>query len=533
MRIQYYNETFSLSGQSIDAFSEVLENRLSDIEMERQNRLRIRLSMEEALLRMRDRFGEDAQIQAVIGTRFRRTYIQLDHEGDAFNPLSSTDNELEDWSSSLLTSVGLSPRYSYSGRKNTLKLTLPVQGINPVLKLLIAIIAGVLLGVIGTQLFSFDTRIAVTDQVMIPIYEIWNRILNSMSGPVIFFMVITTILNTGKITQRGGDSRVVIARYFLFSVLISLLAILIGIMFFLPSFAFGQFDGSTASKALTQIVGIFPEDVLAPFMNSNTPQLLVIAIVLGYALNVIGDQASRLASIVKQINMIGLLMADWISRLVPFFVFVLVAFEIWERQAEMLVDIWKYLLLSLAVSALLLLAAVLFVGLRKNVKPSLLIKKIWHPFALTIRYGSLNESFGQAEQSCIRSLGINREYTNVSLPQGLVLYMPVSMIGTLIFTVYAAKLYEVRTSVLWYITAAVLAVILFVATPPVPGANLLAYTVIFAQLGIPSAALIDAMVFDIIFGLFAAAANQMVLQLELILQADRIGLLDRECLQKP
>jgi len=33
------------------------------------------------------------------------------------------------------------------------------------------------------------------------------------------------------------------------------------------------------------------------------------------------------------------------------------------------------------------------------------------------------------------------------------------------------------------------------------------------------------MIFDIIFNLFASAANQMMLQLDLILQADRVGLL--------
>lgn len=199
----------------------------------------------------------------------------------------------------------------------------------------------------------------------------------------------------------------------------------------------------------------------------------------------------------------------------------------------MLVDIWKYLILSLAISFLYILVAALYVSGKKQTRVSVLLKKVWHPFALTLRSGSLNSSFGQSEQCCIQKLGINREFTVISMPQGLVLFMPISVIGTLLFTIYAARLYGVQTSVLWYITAAVLAVLLFVATPPVPGANLLAYIVIFDQLGIPEAALIDAMVFDIIFGLFAAGANQMMLQFELILQADKIGLLDRECLQKP
>ena len=38
------------------------------------------------------------------------------------------------------------------------------------------------------------------------------------------------------------------------------------------------------------------------------------------------------------------------------------------------------------------------------------------------------------------------------------------------------------------------------------------------------------MIFDVFFGIFANAANQSLLQLDLVLQADRIGLLNRKAL---
>ena len=120
----------------------------------------------------------------------------------------------------------------------------------------------------------------------------------------------------------------------------------------------------------------------------------------------------------------------------------------------------------------------------------------------------------------------------MSLPYGLVLFMPVSVIGTMVFIIYAAIQFHADISVLWLVTAAVLGVVLFVATPPVPGANLLAYIAIFTQLGIPKDALIAAMIFDVLFGLFACAANQTMLQMELILQADRISLLNRQNLNR-
>ena len=111
--------------------------------------------------------------------------------------------------------------------------------------------------------------------------------------------------------------------------------------------------------------------------------------------------------------------------------------------------------------------------------------------------------------------------------------MPVSAIGTLFFTMYAAKVYNVDVDLFWIVIAIIFAVVLFVATPPVPGANLLAYVVFFNWLGIPGKALMDAMIFDIVFGILAGAGNQLLLQIEMILQAKKIGILNTGQLKTP
>ena len=43
----------------------------------------------------------------------------------------------------------------------------------------------------------------------------------------------------------------------------------------------------------------------------------------------------------------------------------------------------------------------------------------------------------------------------------------------------------------------------------------------------------DAMIFDIVFGILAGAGNQLLLQFELILQAERIGILNKKVLGQP
>ena len=62
---------YSLSAASIDQIAEEIEAFLYNMDTERANVLRIRLALEEALLRWQDHFGEAAQVTFVTGTRWR------------------------------------------------------------------------------------------------------------------------------------------------------------------------------------------------------------------------------------------------------------------------------------------------------------------------------------------------------------------------------------------------------------------------------------------------------------------------------
>ena len=531
MKITAYETNFILTAESIDEFSDAIETKLAGIGTERQNRMRIRLSFEEALLRMRDRFGEDLTVHAYIGKKYGRMVIEVTYEGEAFNPLSSEENELADLSSSLLSSVGLAPQYTYQGRTGTLKVSLALPGISPGFKMLITILGGALVGLIGKQFLSDAFRTSVTTFFMQPIYDVWVRLLNVMSGPVIFLMVISTTLGIDKITRAGGRSRNVIARYFFLSFAMGFVAIGLAVPVF-PLHTSASSSAEVTQTVVKEIQNLIPNNFFKPFMESNTPQLLLLAFVLGAAMNIIGQPVRNLRRITLQANSVGLLLTEWMSRAVPYVACVLFGLEVWTNRPGILSGFALSILLSLAISVLCIAAVMCYVGWRKQVSPVLMLKKTWEPFWLTLKYGSLDASYGQCERSCFAGLGINRSFATMSIPNGLVLYMPISAIGTLVFFAYAAKRYGVTASPIWYVMAVILAVVLFVATPPVPGANLLAYVVLFARMGIPVEALVDAMIFDIIFGIFAAASNQLVMQMDLILQAGKLGLLDRKILQK-
>ena len=77
------------------------------------------------------------------------------------------------------------------------------------------------------------------------------------------------------------------------------------------------------------------------------------------------------------------------------------------------------------------------------------------PFLTALRRGSISASYGETEYSCTRQLGIDRDFTEVSLSNGIVLYMPISILGTLVFFVWIASLYQVQVTWVWYAIAAI------------------------------------------------------------------------------
>ena len=530
MNNEVYRKTMKLSAANIDQVSDYVAGYLARIEVERETALRIRLSLEEALLRFRDRFTPEKEFTVFIGPKLRHYEIQIELADAAYNPLVRSNDEMGNWSSTLLTGIGLFPHYSYSPGRNFLRLVIPRKHMNSVLKLLIFIAIGIVGGLLGKALLSEEIMTVIINSVLTPLSDLFTRMLNALSGPLSFLMVVIAVMNLSRIREQGADSKSIIVRYFVISLITAIIAagLSSGIM---PV----HYTGSTVtSKVIEEILDVFfsvmPNDMVVPFMESNTPQLVLLALVFGNALALLQHETDTLIRFTRQAYSVGLLMAEWVSRSVPFFTAVLLMLEIWIGNPEMFLGLWKCVLLYLFLTFSAMMVSLVRASLQKKVNIPLLIRKLKKSFMKTLRTGSLDEALTSIENCCVRSLGIDKHFAGAGLPTGLVLYMPVSIIELIVFTIYIAGVFGMETSAVWYILLLFLSVVLSVAASPVSGVSLLSFAVVFHQLGIPGRALIVGMVIDMILGPLTTAGNQMMLQLELLMQADRIGLVDDELL---
>lgn len=94
-----------------------------------------------------------------------------------------------------------------------------------------------------------------------------------------------------------------------------------------------------------------------------------------------------------------------------------------------------------------------------------------------------------------------------------------------------AENYGVAITPVWMLTAFIISIVLAIAAPPVPGAALTCYTILFIQLGIPSEAVAVVITLNVILEFVTTAVNLFCLQTELVELSGSLKVLDTDCLR--
>ena len=526
-----FDRTYKLCFESIDLAADRVQKFLSYIKVEKNTLLRVRLSVEEVLLRWLDAFPEGTEFRLTMGSHWNRPFIVLKLWGEESNPLLIKGDEAGIWASDLLSAIGLVPVFRYVSGCNIVQVPLKRPHRNPGVTLLLCTLAGAFLGILLDLAFTADLKLLITNTVLTPLQDAFIRVLNAVSAPVMFLSVLTTVCGVGSISVTGKFGKRMVARFLLYSTLFTVVTLFLCQLFFSVPVGNAAISQGEVSGVLEFFLDVFPGDILSPFIEGDFTQLIVVALVLGNAFLIAGTKVQTLVTLVEEANTAGLVIAEWIGDLSPGFVALLIVLGIQDSTIHMLIGIWKPALLITVLSLAALGLRMLHISLRYKVPLRTLADKMKDSFLLSLRTFSVETSYTANKTCCEKRLGIGRQLTAYSLPIGLICFMPVSTVASTILTLYAAECYHIPVSLVWMVMALFLAVTLAAAGPPTAGIGILTYTVMFSRLGIPAQALTIVLAGDILMGFVIYPVNQAMLQLQLILEADGLGLLKHSILQ--
>ena len=247
---------------------------------------------------------------------------------------------------------------------------------------------------------------------------------------------------------------------------------------------------------------------------------------------ILGNRAAIVSLFLEQANAIILLIMENISAFVPVFIFGSLFNMILGKNFSVLLKAYKVLPVMLLGDVFLMAVYTGLVCIRKKVSMAAFLKKVFPVFLIGLTTASSAAAFLENRKVCEEKLGIDKKIVNIGVPLGQVVFMPGFSILYFVMGICMAEIYGVRISPVWLITALIIAVVLAVATPPIPGGALACYTILLLQLEIPAQAIVVAVAINVILDFFATAVDLFCLEAELTELAGSLGMLDVEKIRK-
>ena len=525
------NKNYKINNLAIDEISSETEKYLTSIKMEKKNLIRIRLIIEEMLLDWQSFFSEETVCQVKMGQRFGRPYISLELEGASYNPLDKNESEFGSYKDRLMENMGLAPMYSYERGRNKVIFKFKKQKMNPLYSLAVAVAAGIGVGMAGLMLPD-ALRVGILDNILTPIYDTFFNLLGTIAGPMVFLSVAWGIYGIGDTVTFGRIGKRMILHFIGMTFFLSSLCTLITLPFFQLNFVKHSGGTSQLSSLFQMILGFIPSDIVSPFQDGNSMQIILLGAAIGATLLILGKTTEAVAKAIEQINYIIQFLMELVSNLVPYFIFIILVQMIWSDTLGIVVAAWKpvvvFILAMLILSGLMLILA----SILCKVSPILILKKGFSTFIIGVSTASSIATFGNCSNVCEKKFGIANNITSFGVPLGIVMFPPATAIYFIFICIYTAEVYGIECSLAWFVLAIFSAVILAIASPPIPGGTLTCYTIMFVQLGLPEEALVVALALDVLLDFIATGMNMFTLQLELLVQAKGMGVVKEKILRK-
>jgi Na+/H+-dicarboxylate symporter len=232
-------------------------------------------------------------------------------------------------------------------------------------------------------------------------------------------------------------------------------------------------------------VNMFPANFIVPISSANMLQVIVMAILIGFAVIQLGEKAEGAITTINRWNDIFLKCMEMILKLSPIGVFCLLAPVIALNGAAVIGSLAKVLLC--AYICYILHAVIVYsfsVSVLGGVSPLRFFKEmapaIVFAFSSASSVGTL-----PLNMKCTRKLGVSKEISSFVLPLGATINMDGTAIYQGVCAIFIAACYGIDLTFAQMISIVLTATLASVGTAGVPGAGVVMLALILTSAGLP------------------------------------------------
>ena len=345
--------------------------------------------------------------------------------------------------------------------------------------LVLAIIAGLLLG--GHTAFA-NTYIK-------PFGTIFLNLLKFVVCPIVLFSILCGMISMKDIKKVGSIGLKTVVYYMLTTAVAIVIGLTMGQLFkgVFPALSTSDlvYETKAATPFMQVLVDIFPSNFLAPLVNANMLQIIVIAIFLGFGIILVGDEAAGLRSGIEQINLVFMKIMELILKLSPIGVFCLLTPVVAENGAKIVGSLAMVLLcayVSYFLHAVIVYSAAVRTlgGVRpidffKGMAPAMIFA-----FSSASSVGTLPLTL-----ECSEKLGADKEVSAFVLPLGATINMDGTAIYQGVCAIFIAACFGIELTLAQMATIVITATLASIGTAGVPGAGMVMLAMVLQSVGLP------------------------------------------------
>ena len=349
----------------------------------------------------------------------------------------------------------------------------------------------VLFGIVLGALFgSFFPELALEQKV---IGAIFISFLKMLVVPLVFASIFIAILGLGSIEHLKNIGLKTVGLYILTTALSVVTAIVvmniigIGEVMSSTGLAYEKASSIAPFSFESMILSFIPTNIFGSLSNGSMMQIIVFAILFGVAsLYLKPKEREPLENLFNAVSEAMLKMAGWVILMTPIGVFSLISYVIAEQGIDVVLGLWKYMLVVIGVlifHAIITLPAVLaYFG---KVNPYRYLSDVREAPIMAFSTASSAATLPVSMRVSEEMGGVSKKTASFVLPLGATVSMDGTAAYLTVAVLYIANLAGVDLSFGDQVLLGITVVALSVGVAALPSASLVMMVVILNQIGLP------------------------------------------------
>lgn len=323
-----------------------------------------------------------------------------------------------------------------------------------------------------------------------PFGTIFLNLLKFIVVPIVLFSIMCGIISMRDIKKVGAIGLKTVVYYMCTTAFAITIGLIGGNLFkkMFPVIATTDLSYQVGEKTslMDTIVNIFPSNFISPMAEANMLQVIVMALLIGFAIILVGEEKNtRIITACNDLNDVFMKCMEMILKLSPIGVFCLLCPVVAANGATIIGSLAMVLLAAYVcyiVHAVVVYSfAVKTIG---GISPLTFFKEmlpaIMFAFSSASSVGTL-----PINMECTEKLGTSREIASFILPLGSTINMDGTAIYQGVCAIFIASCYGIHLTLPQMLTIIFTATLASIGTAGVPGAGMVMLAMVLTSVGLP------------------------------------------------